>query len=59
MDQALITDVVVEDKDNSVNLQVRYGDEVVEFILDGKSLFRADWEDNIKKLFRKAIDDWI
>lgn len=59
MDQALITDVVVEDKDNSVNLQVRYGDEVVEFILDGKSLFCADWEDNIKKLFRKAIDDWI
>jgi CRISPR/Cas system CSM-associated protein Csm4 (group 5 of RAMP superfamily) len=59
MRKAIITEVVPIDEEsqmteeNSVELIVVYDADTVEFRLDGKRLFVADWANNMKNLLQE------
>ena len=58
VEKAIITQVVIPNKDDSVELQIRRDDEVLTFILDGKRIFSGDWDNNLKEVFKEALQDW-
>lgn len=56
MGEALITPVVKGDE--TLELEIRYEDDVLEFLLKGKLVFAGDWEGNFKDLFKRALEIW-
>ena len=59
MDRGLHVPVVVESKGNDSDLEIRWnqGDNVVNFYLDGKLVFRGDWDGNFKQLFECLLKE--
>ena len=60
MDEALITIVVIpeEGNENGDSLEVRNAGDVLEWRLNGRLLFRGDWDGNFLELFKRAIELW-
>ena len=70
--EALITELLVadglepfsvsqENVDNPVEIQFRMDGEdyeVIDIYLNGNLVFRADWFNNLQKLFKKALEMW-
>ena len=58
MIEALITPVVEKKHDKTVEVEVRFDDECLEFWLNGTLLFSGDWDGNFKELFKRALELW-
>jgi len=57
MDESLVTQVTVGD--DEVELEIRLADDIVlQFKLDGKEVFSGDWQDNLMKVFKRALELW-
>lgn len=56
IDEAIIMKVVV--KHNEKELTIRWGDDVLEFMLDNKKIFSGDWSHNFEIVFKRALEIW-
>ena len=56
--EAIITDVVIPDKEDNGKLEIRYTSDVLEFYLNGKLVFSGDWQGNFNGLFKRALAIW-
>ena len=45
------TKIVIPDVDGEADLEIRYGNDVLEFYVNGKKLFSGDWTDNFLEVF--------
>lgn len=56
-DESLITQVMVGD--DEVELEIRLEDDIVLSVrLDGKKVFSGDWQNNLLKMFKRALELW-
>lgn len=61
MDEKISTEVVTDDisKNGESNLEIiNDGNDVLTFKLNGKVIFSGDWENNFKKVFKRALELW-
>jgi len=58
MEEALITTVVPQACDESVELEIRIVGDVLEWRLNGKLIFSSDWQGNLLEVFKRAIELW-
>ena len=49
------TVTVLDEREEEGILQVIYEDDTVTFCLDGKELFSAGWDCNLKEIFEKIV----
>ena len=57
MQEKIKTEVITDDG-NEHNLEVVLDSDVIDFILDGKSVFGGDYSNNFAKLFKRALEIW-
>jgi len=54
--KAVTTTVILVDDDDEHRLEVNCEDDVLEFRIDGKVVFKGDWTANFRELFMEAIN---
>jgi hypothetical protein len=58
MKESIKIEVIKKDDDNEHPLEIECDGDVLEFILDGKSIFEGDYSGNFAKLFQRALEIW-
>ena len=57
--ESIKTHVLVEESGGEeAELAITYEDDVLEFSLDGQTLFSGDWESNFFHVFKRALFLW-
>ena len=57
MRESIKTPVVV-DEDDEKELEICLDWDVVDVYIDGKKIFSADWSNNLKEVFERALEIW-
>ncbi|RLF36576.1 MAG: hypothetical protein DRM99_02430 [Thermoplasmata archaeon] len=57
MKESIKTPVVV-DEDDEKELEICLDWDVVDVYIDGKKIFSADWSNNLKEVFERALEIW-
>jgi len=58
MIESLTIPVVSSKTDNEVDFKINYSDDIVYVYLDGKEIFRANYEDNFVELINRMREIW-
>jgi len=56
MKESIKTTVVVEDDEKELEICLDW--DVIHVYIDGKKIFSADWSDNLKEVFERALELW-